>query len=433
MKDLKNYTSALQDVGLDSIPSRDENGNYHWSNGQLEILNQQVYHDIRKNQIRLQQLDKSVHALSADILAYESPVQVLEKEGDALLEVDQDAIEEQRLQLDQYKSMLYQLDHDMLVRGYIPPENEEEKESNTIPAKPKRQRISIREILGFLSVWLIGEVFMTYVQWNTLRDGKGIEDMIIRSISLGVVLFLIHLVGRHFKRDRRPVQLIFLIFSFLMLFTMLLAPLLIREAYPPLDPGESITSPWSLNGSEESISTGSTDSYPFWINFYRNNDMLPGILVFLCFVIMQTFSRPVKKDDKPQPVPHTSDSGEFTQTDGKMQIEEKRKYYRLRIARAEEQLTSLTRKQADVMSPNTAKLQQILEILQKKQEQLIDMQHKKDDLNAMIDHLVRSLELQLNRYRTEYTNVLTNNQVKSVVVRPLWPSRQDIRNYFNLS
>ena len=273
MKDLQNYTSALQDVGLDSTPVRNENGNYHWSNGQLEILNQDIYSGIRRNQLRIDQINKSIRTSSGEILAFEKPVEALEKEGTELLAVDQDAIDDQKMHADQYKSLLYQLDRDMLIRGYIPPDEEDSEKNKPEVRKAKSKRITLREIMGFLSVWLIGEIFMTYVQWNTLRDGKGIEDMVIRSISLGVVLFLIHLVGRYFKRERRPLQLIFLVFSFLMLFTMLLGPLLLQEAYPAEAVNEQGVSQWSLDNPVSVESSAASMNYPFWVSFYRNNDL----------------------------------------------------------------------------------------------------------------------------------------------------------------
>ncbi|MEJ2004748.1 MAG: hypothetical protein P8X57_07250 [Cyclobacteriaceae bacterium] len=101
MKDLQNYTSALQDVGLDSTPIRKENGDYTWSNGQLEILNQDTYNSIRRNQLRITQITKSISSVSGEILAFEGPIKTLEEEGVQLLSVDQDAIDDQQMQLDQ--------------------------------------------------------------------------------------------------------------------------------------------------------------------------------------------------------------------------------------------------------------------------------------------------------------------------------------------
>ncbi len=433
MKDLQNYTSALQDVGLDSTPVRNENGQYQWSNGQLEILNQDIYSGIRKNQLRIRQIEKSIRSSSGEILAFEDPVEALEKEGHELLSVDQDAIDDQRVQADQYKSLLYQLDRDMLIRGYIPPDESNSDDKSPEVKKIKPKGITFREIIGFLSVWLIGEIFMTYVQWNTLRDGKGIEDMIIRSISLGVVLFLIHLVGRHFKRDRRPLQLVFLVFSFLMLFTMLLAPLLLQEAYPSDQLAISTGSEWSLDESAANSDPTTTDVYPFWVSFYRNNDMLPGILVFLFFVIMQTFGRTDQKLKLQKPEENTPAGESFLPADGKMQIEERRKYYKQQIARAEERLNKLAAKQNEAVAPNTKRLHEILDELNIKRSEMIDLQQKKSELEVQNDLLLRKLELQLNRYRTEFINVLNNDPVKSMVTRPDWPNRQDILMYFNLS
>ncbi|MEJ2004749.1 MAG: hypothetical protein P8X57_07255 [Cyclobacteriaceae bacterium] len=316
--------------------------------------------------------------------------------------------------------------------NWISKENETPEQPSV--KKKKTNRLSFREIIGFLSVWLIGEIFMTYVQWNTLRDGKGIEDMIIRSISLGVVLFLIHYVGRQFKTQRRPLQLIFLLFSFLMLFTMLIGPLLMQELYPPVASTVSGASEWSLDNSPANGEPEITDPYPFWVSFYRNNDMLPGIFVFLFFVIMQTFGRSA---------PHTkpgeeknellTDNNTFRQTEGKMHIEERRKYYQQQIALAEKRLARLSGQQIEAVSPNTRRLQEILDELNNKHDAIVDLQHKKVDLEVQNDHLFRKLELQLNRYRIEFMNILNNDPVKSMVIRPEWPKREDLVNYFKLN
>ncbi len=435
MKDLHNYTSALRDVGLDSTPVRIENGEYRWSNGQLEILNQPEFNGIRVNQLKISQTEDSVRDISGEILAYETPIRALEKEGEKLLEKDQDAINDQQIQIDHYKSLLNQLDRDMLIRGYIPPE-ESEQENLPPPEPPKNKKlskVSLREIMGFLAIWVVGEVFMTYVQWNTLRDGKGIEDMIVRSISLGVVLFLIHLVGRMFKRDRRPVQLVFLVFSFIMLFIMLLAPLYLKEAYPLINETVQTTDQWALDSSAVPEVTDIADPYPFWVTFYRNNDMLPGIFVFLFFVIMQTFGRkPQKQAVADEVMPDKPVLPEFRPSEGKNQIEERRQYYQQQIAQGEQRLRKLSRRQSDAVAPNTERLQEILGELTTRQEKMISLKRQKDDLFARNDQLLRNLEMQLNRYRTEFMNVLKNDHVKAMVVQPEWPGRHDLMDYFNL-
>lgn len=430
MKDLKNYTTVLRDVGLDSTPIRNESGRYLWSNGQLEILNQEEFNDLRINRVKIAQVGASLKDLSEEILAFETPTQALEQEGNGLLGGNQEEIEDQQAQLEQFKASLAQLDKDMLLRGYIPP-GEAPQSKAPASAPGKSPWVTGKEILGFLLIWVIGEVFMTYVQWNGLRDGKGIEDMIVRSISLGVVLFLIHLVGRFFKRDSRPIHMVFLGFSFLMLFTLLLGPLLLNEAYPPIEGNIDTAAQWSLQEENEAVPAEEVSPYPFWVNFYRKNDMLPGIFVFLFFVIMQTF---VKRNSKePEAVTETETSLPLLSPEaGKNQIEERRQYYIQQIASTEDRLQKLNQLQTNAVAPNTRRLQSILDELQAKQGEIVALKKEKDCLLMANDQLLRKLEMHLNHYQTEYLNVLKNDPVKALVVQPGWPAIQDLKAYFNL-
>ena len=436
MKDLQNYTIVQRDVGLDSTPLRKESGHYGWSNGQLEILNQPEFSNLGVNKVKLAQIDTSLKNLTEEILAFEAPAQALEQEGDGLLAGNQQEIDDQQAQLEQFRASLDQLDKDMLLRGYIPStETPTSAPTGSPPPSPgKRSRVTAREVFGFLLIWLVGEIFMTYVQWNSLRDGRGIEDMIVRSVSLGVVLFLIHLVGRFFKRDGRPVQIVFLGFSFLMLFTMLLGPLVINEVYPPVVESPDIAAQWSLQDETVAAPTGDASPYPILVSFYRKNDMLPGILVFLFFVIMQTFAKrkPRATPSNQAPEPPSPEAEPSAKTE-KTQISEKRKYYLQQIDRIEKRLRELDEIQHKAIIPNTRRLQGILDELQTKQDEMAALKMKKDQMLIENNQLLRKLEMHLNHYQTEYLNVLKNDPVKSLVVQPGWPTVQDLKAYFNLS
>ena len=427
MKDLQNYTIVQRDVGLDSTPLRNGAGQYLWSNGQLEILNQPAFNELCINKVKIAQVDSSIKNLSEEIQAFEAPTLALEQEGDGLLTSNQEEIEGKQAELDQFKASLEQLDKDMLLRGYIPP-GEAPPPEKPVPEPKKRSRVTAKEILGFLLVWLIGEVFMTYVQWNGLRDDRGIEDMIVRSVSLGVVLFLIHLVGRSFKRDGQPVHMVFLAFSFLMLFTMLLGPLMLNEVYPPVEGSPDVASQWSLqdNTVAAPADTATPSPYPLWVSFYRKNDMLPGIFVFLFFVIMQTFVK--RKSKKPEPTQPPLPSPGAVKT----QVEEKRQYYQQQIVRTENRLQELQKIQGNAVVPNTQRLQGILDELQVRQAEMISLKKEKDRLLMDNDQLLRKLEMHLNHYQTEYLNVLKNDPVKALVVQPSWPTTEDLKAYFDL-
>ena len=159
--------------------------------------------------------------------------------------------------------------------------------------------------------------------------------------------------------------------------------------------------------------------------------MLPGIFVFLFFVIMQTFVKHkpvVSKPIAPLPAPPT----DKTQVTDKTQIEERRQYYLQQIQRAEKRLKELHQVQNNAIVPNTRQLQSILDELQVKQTEMMALKKEKDRLLMDNDQLLRKLEMHLNHYQTEYLNVLKNDAVKALVVQPGWPTRQDIKAYFDL-
>ena len=426
MKDLQAYTTVRRDVDLESTPNRNDDGSYSWSNGQLEILNQPDFGALRHNQVKIRQINNQIEVLNQEILTFDTPTNVLEQEGKGLTHFNQAEIAEEKARLEGLKFKLSQLDKAMLKRGVIPPVNDPEPDIKQ--PKSKRRWIRWREVLGFFLIWLVGEIFMTYVQWHSLRDGKDIEDMIVRSLSLGVVLFLIHLVGKYYKKVKKPVYLIFLGFSFIMLLTMLIGPLLLNEAYPPLEDTTSVADQWSLTDEVAEPAIEDVSPYPFWVNFYRNNDMLPGIFVFLFFVIMQTFVKRAARstEEEASLVPLSPEAG----TD---EVANRRNYYLRQIKQSEDHLHRLNEAQQKAVGPNTNKLQNILAVLQKKQEDMQQLLRDNDHMIMSNELLLKQLELHLNKYKTEYLDVLKNDQVKGLVLQPSWPNTADLKTYFNLN
>lgn len=214
---------------------------------------------------------------------YQSPAASLEHEGEALAKVYQSEIDDEQLTLKGLKVDLKQFDEDMFNRGhFIEEEKEKPAESKPKEKKPNWfQRTSWKTIFGFLGVWLIGEVFMTYVQWSALRDDKGIEDLAVRSLAFGVTLFLLHYVAHKNKKEAKGIYYTYMVFNLLMLLTMLFVPLALNKLYP-LDASASVQDAWSLT---DNANTGNvtTSEYPFWVEFYRSYEVTPAILSFLFF------------------------------------------------------------------------------------------------------------------------------------------------------
>jgi hypothetical protein len=423
---LKYYNGAIRDYKLNSIPTRLPDGSYGWNDSQLAILTQPQYNEIRKIHTEMEQSIKEHETLFKEMLVYQKPTNELECEATVLAQKTNTEIDEEKFILNDLKSAFRQYDEDMLNRGFNIPDDIQIESSTPIEEKEKKKSINWRTVFGFLGIWSIGEIFMTYVQWNALRDQKGIEDLIVRSLSFGVVLFLIHYVAHLNKQIKRTIYYWFLAFSFTMLLVMLFAPLTLNQIYPIGVNSTSIAEEWSIS-NEEGQTNIPESNYPFWVKFYRSYEITPAILCFLLFVGIQSFM-PSKKRESLLSDKENEPRIETVQD----QIRRKRSNLLAKIKCSETRIENLSKKLSETLVSNTRCLNDVLNQLQETKKAILLKEKKIAESKIALEEKIKALEKDLNLYKTEFRDILRNDQVKSLLITPVWPNRNDILNFYKI-
>jgi len=426
-KTLQHYNAAQRDIRLNSFPYRQPDGTYQWSIGQLSIMNEPQFNELRVNSNEIDHLQIQVNLLRSQMLIYQTPAGKIEQEGEKLKDTWEPEIAEEELTLKTLKSDLQQYDEDMLNRGFYIYEEKDTAPTKPIEEKKKSKGINWRTILGFFGIWFGGEIFMTYVQWHSLRDDRNVEDLIVRSLSFGLILFLIHFVAHRNKTHKKMIYSIFLWFNLLMLFTMLFASPILNKVYPEDNNAQSISEQWSINATDDAGKESIKTDYPFLVEFYRSNEVMPAILCFLFFVAMQSF---IHKKEKQVTVPNPEP--EIKGDSAQVEINRKRNHFLTKIRESEGRLNELRTKQKEILRPNTGSLKDILNQLETKSAEVLSIEKSITSLKSGSETILKMLEKELDEYRIEFQDVLRNDRVKSEFVTPEWPNRNDTLNYFKI-
>jgi len=336
MENLKLYNAARQDIYLNDIPSRNEEG-YKPNRTQREYLNKPKYEPITTHSLKIRQLNENISDLRKEIIAYQVPADTAISQGNQHKDSYSPEIEEVKDNIKLLERELKKYDDDMLNRGIVPEEQVKESEPvKMTEQKKKRKTINWKAALAFVLIWGAGETFMTYIQFNSLRYEKSIESIVARSVAFAVILFLIHLVAHWNKQRRRIIYMAFLGVSFLMLFCMLFLPLILNQLYPEVS-ASAVADQWSLNNANAIAAPSQGSNIPFWVELYRKNDMIPGILSFLFFIIMISFtkraSKPVEETPVPQPEQPVNPIAD--------EVGKRRNYYLTKIRHEKDKLTRL--------------------------------------------------------------------------------------------
>lgn len=428
MDNLQFYNDVFRDIHINSLPRRDQKGNYLWPNGQEKIISKPQFKELRKYKSEIEQLKSKKELLTREMLMYQDPANFLDKEGDELAKSWQKEIDEEKLKLNNLNSELEQFDEDMFNRGYFIEENTSsgnkpfDKEVNT------KKGINWKVVFRIIGIWIIGEIFMTYVQWNALRDEKGLEDLLVRSLAFGVTLFLLHFIAHKNQKSPRRVFYVYICFNLLMLVIMLFAPLAVSKLYPIDLSNSSVQDIWSLTDQNNTNSGTSTNDYPFWVEFYRSNEVTPAILCFIFFIAMESLISITPK--KNRELVETKQTEEpFNQNNG---IQKKRKHFKARIKESENTINNLQNKLTSALASNTAQITNVLTKLEKNKAEIIGIDVIIDSIKIKQEELFKNLEKELNLYKAEFVDILQNDQIKSNFIKPEWPDRKDIIQYLNL-
>lgn len=420
------YNAALKDVRLNDIPYRLPDGKYKWSQGQLDKLSSTEHNKIRIGWNKLQQLKGQYTNILKEMLVYESASEQLKTESDEIVTKYKQLDAEAKATTEKLCSELKQFEDGMANRGII---------FESKPAESKKEisfinRIftagtgkKIKSVLFFFISWFVGEIFMTAVSWQTLRNDNNIESIVIRSMALGMVIFLIHVAGHLNKRQKKPVYIIFISFSLLMLLSMLFVPMIINKIYPE-NVSQPNTTQWSLSDSD--TTTTPVTRIPILVEIYRGNEItVPAILCLIFFIAimaLSTINKEEGKDEKKE---------EDTDIEG-TEINRHRNQLITQINKSIKQEQELNDKQNEEKRKNESELNNILKKLEENDKTANEIDKQITELKTNIEIQLVLIEKDLNQYKIDFEDILRNDEIKSSFVTPEWNNRQDILNFYKI-
>jgi hypothetical protein len=424
---LNNYNQAQMDINLDSIPKRNKNGTYNWSLGQEKIINDSQYNRLREINLELKHLTEAKKHKLNQILTYQAPTDELDRNSNKALNQLNDQLTEIETDLSAIVSERDQLKRDLINRGYMPKETVED----AVKKEEKKKLSKYQTVIKFfklLIVWLILEAFMTLIQVNSLRDEKGWLEIIIRGMSLGLMIIFFHVIAERNIKFKHPIHIIYQVFTVAMIFiTMFLSPVL-YHLYPT-DFGTADTSAlWSISESIIPIESSPTSNLPFFVSFYTKYDWIPAGLSSLFFIVIY-FGLHFEEKKEPSEI-----IIETKETKPKQLVEPtdiKLRYLETETKRFEFDRDRIKREIVDI----EAKPIDILPIYQKVttlQIECREIDKKVSTLEVESEVIISKLMLVLNNYEIEYRNILKNNEIKSSFIKPEWPVKEDIINFFKL-
>ena len=440
------YNLALRDVKTSSIPHRKENGDYQCSNGQISILKPH-YKELASLSVHLNKLKIERCDILNEIISYEEPYRQL-LANNCANETDDEIkrIIEKKATMQQEQQ---QLEEDMNNRGVvfedelqnqgfenveITEETNQDKSDDKVSAK-EGNNSKLKHILQFIVLWLTGEIFLTAIQWSVLRDEKSLEDMIVRSFAFGVCLGLFHFISYKNKNEYRWEYVAFLAVSLTMIFSMLFGPLFINTLYP-ITNAVDIANSWDLSGGQGRELT----EYPIWIEVYRRYDVvIPSAITFFAFLIMESF---LKEKSSKDIAPIAVDSKPLPRLNPKYENSEKENFdnpirnrFRLlkkSIMDADLKIENLEKIKHERLKPNTANLYVIEEKITKLKNRVLEIEDEIHSLTNHIYSLINELFSQLEKYRTDFIDILRND-IKADLIKTDWPNEEDIFIYFKLN
>ena len=427
-KTQQSFNAAWKDMRLNNTPYRLKDDTYIWSQGQLAILSSTEHGKIRLDWNNLQHLKEQQVSTLKEMLVYQTSAEKLKTESDDATIKHNQLIEEQITITETLNNDLKQLEEGMRNRRII--------FENKLVETPKEVSLlkkiftastgkKIKSFLYFLVSWLVGEVFMTAVSYQTLRNDNNIESIVIRSMALGMVIFLIHLAGHLNKHKKKPIYIIFISFSLLMLISMLFVPMVINKMYPENDP-QTNSKQWSFSDTPTTAVTTPVIQNPTLVEIYRGNEItVPAILCLVFFIAIMALTSMNKEEDK------SAEKTEDSNTEN-TEINMQRNQLITQIGNSVKIEEELQQKKKEEVLKNTTELNNILKKLDESDKSVTEIDKQITALKTNIEIQLVLIEKELNQYKIDFEDILRNDVVKASFVTPEWNNRQDILNFFKI-
>lgn len=422
MEDFAILNAAEQDVKTNVFPHRSEQGTFVFTPGQRGRLNQSKFQRITLLNTQIEQQDKKAKDLRREILAFDRPSDKLIGDNQKEKATFKPDVDDERQHRKLVEAERKQYIERVMNRGYVPKQRDLPDAPAQSPVKPTWWKRNRKEIRNGVASWITGEIFMTATQFSSLRYYKSVDSILIRSLAFAVVLAIFHFTASKYKQRRKKVYAALLGFSFLMIALMLFGPMVLYQLYPEVGT-QTVANKWAIGTSPPTVPA---THYPFFVDLYRRNEWIPGMLSFLAFILVFALVKKEEsaKEDKPEQLQaNTSDEDK---------IEQRIAYYDNEIKESEKREAKLLASQQQREQPFVQKMSGMLAALKEKEQQEAACIQERDNLIGTRQLLLNEVEAELEKYKRDYQEALTNDPTKNTFIHPEWEIETDIISYYKI-
>ena len=427
MEVLDKYQAAKKDISLNKHPHR-QDGHIHWTPGHRTILSKKNYSDLRVFNQEIDQLQRAREEKVRQMLLFQTPFDDREAHHQNQLgkikKQFQDIEEKYSMKETERNNIL----DDLKNRGI---QLEQPDIENTRMPAPERKKRSYR-IFTIILIYLVIEVFIYITQYESQRDIKSYEEIGARVLAMFILVGAFHIVAHLNRLEGKLIYTLYLGFNILLITAMMFAPPVLHFAYPETASTAS-TSIWSLTDQSSEPASIVNESDPAWIGLYRKMEWAPagiGIIVFL--IIFFVVPNPLfSKQDR-------SKAETLSNTKTKEGMDEN-SWFQKELRTLKHVCTSLKTERDQLLLKfqkirnDSTDILPIRNELQKIKKSIREIDDKVVTLKIKKEELFHDLETELNEYRVEFENLLTNDPIKSTIMTPEWPTRNDILLHFKVA
>lgn len=414
-------------MGRNDIPLRRADGSYRWCHFQRRIL-KKYDRMIREIQQKLRELKSQLNRLLHEKEIYRSPVEELDRIALEEKEKAQKKLEETNFELSQTHEEKNQLKEELTGFG-IKIDEKSSAASGDESNRTGQHEWWMRHVFSFLGIWFLCEVLLTAVQWMSLRDILSIEEVLTRSLEIGILILFFKIIAYRREKNPRRIYAIYMAINISLILVMIFVPPILHFSYEVGHPAVS-TSDWSISDVQESGNQTDYLGVPAWVIFYWNHQWIPAVLGLIFAIVVLFGLKPSRTEDENEQ--RVIDNFLQMPVDEQNEIENT---YRSLVqkeddltrtrAELENRIKELERTPDDMIS--------ILEILESLHTKQLNIENEIERLRSELDVLVDDILLELDEFKNEFTRLLQNDNVRrQLTVNLKWPARDDVLNYFNI-
>ena len=397
-----NHLAARRDVENNEVPTFNEAGQFLPTSGMQVILGQPEYHPLFNLESEGMNLEQRKAQRSALILKLEKPVLDLRLSVDNEVGRIQRQREEILQELDQKKDDIVKHEAEMRYNGF----------TWDTPDSPWSLSSAVKNRLGPIIVFVLIEVIVFGATYYVLEEIMGTMELIVRVLINGVVFGSIDFIRRRTQHTWRSQFLLFFLFIYA---AMLIGPIATQSLY---DTATGVSNPWSM--AEETVEQDVREISvgEFLITYHQ---YLLFVLWMSLFVVYISFSKPI-------PAPVEPDSEEDPES----------RVWPLIHAGMSNDIKKLEQLSVKLDNDVHDLEWQALENLEELHAKLQSLDKEYEELNAAQSRLHTKREILLSNimaalkgYESHYMQQLEKTP-KNLILQPRWPSKDDIKAYFNI-